>query len=259
MKYSHWLLILTVVGKALADDGAVEVITLHHRPATDLLPLLQPLLNHDERIIDNGFSLIVKAPTQRISQLRSLIQQLDIRQRNLLISVLQNSHQSAAELNSQAAIAIDSHGIQMQGNHTDTRDLANQRNLQQLRTLDGQSAHIETGEQQTIETPSVYYDAFGSPVIGYSTQLQQASSGFSVIPRLVGNQEVVVDIEPWAERFLRGGIEQRNAATSIRARLGEWIEISGSDLHSQQTGYRGMNQQSRDQQTRTVIKVEVGE
>lgn len=259
MRFSAIVCSLLIGGETLAADKIVEVLELQHRPAAEILPLLQPLLSDGDQAIDNDFRLIVKTAPERLQSLRQLVAKLDIRQRNLLISVLQSSVKSAAQLNAEAAIAIHPDRIRMQGYQADTRFLDNQRSQQQIRTLEGQTAHIETGEQRPIQNQSFYANPYGYPAIGYNTQLQTASTGFAVTPRLVGDGEVVVDIEPWSEHFLRGGaIEQRNAATSFRARLGEWIEIASSGEQIQSTGgeFLGMNQQTRSNQFHVVIKIE---
>lgn len=263
MPFSYLLILMLIGGKVFAAaDSVVEVIALHNRPAAEILPLLQPLLSNGEQVVDNGFSLIVKTEPERLQNLRDLIAKLDLRQHNLLISVLQNSNKSAAELNHEASIAVTSGGIQMQGYNADSRDLSNNRSMQQVRTLDGQPAHIEAGQQRQVETAVIYNNGYGYPAIGYNSQPQQATTGFAVIPRLTGSQEVVLEIEPWSEHFLRGGrIEMQNASTSLRTRLGEWVEIAGTDsgLQSQQNGYNGINHQSCHNQSQLLLKVELAD
>lgn len=246
-------------GETIAAEKIIEVVDLQNRPAAEILPLLQPMLEDGDQAVDNDFRLIVKTSPARLASLRQLIAKLDIRQRNLLISVLQNSVKSAAELNAEAALILHPDRIQMQGYQADTRYLDHERTLQQIRTLEGQPAHIETGEQRPIQNQTLYANPYGYPAVGYNTQLQTASTGFAVTPRLIGATEVAVDIEPWSEHFLRGGtIEQRNAATSLRARLGEWIEIasSGEQRQAARGEFLGMNQQSRNDQFHVVIKIE---
>lgn len=248
------------VGKAYATDAILEVMELQHRPAAEILPLMQPLLDDGEQIVDNDFRLIVRSRPERLESIRALVAKLDVRQRNLLISVLQNSLKSADQLNREAALSIRPNAIRMQGYQADTRLLDDNRNLQQIRTLEGQAAHIESGEQRPIQNLTLYPNPYGYPAVGYSTQLQTASTGFAVIPRLVGNGEVVVEIEPWSEHFLRGGaIEQRNASTSLRTRLGEWIEIAGNQHQQryQQGEFMGFNQQSQREESHVLIKIEL--
>lgn len=251
-----------LAGNALAADSVVDVIPLQNRPAEEILPLLRPLLESDEQVVDNGFSLIVKTSPQRQSALRELIGKLDIRLHNLLISVLQNSIKTADELNAETAIELSPQGIVMQGFNGNTGNLAGTRNLQQLRTLEGQAAHIEAGQSRAVDQAILYNNPYGYPTVGYATQMQQASTGFAVIPHLTGNNEVSLHIEPWSERFLRGGgIATSNVNTSLRVRLGEWVEIGGVNQQSRgsQQGYNGLNYQSRNNESHLLLKVDLSQ
>ncbi len=262
MKYKFGLPLLLLWGAAAAAETVMEVIPLQNRPANEIQPLLQPLLEDGEAVIDNGFGLIVKSSPQRLESIRGLIAQLDTRLHNLTISVLRSSQKSAAELNAEAAVAISSDGIRMQGMAGNSRQLSDNGSVQQLRTLEGRAAHIEAGQQRPIENVTVYDSGYGYPAVSTTTQMRQATTGFAVMPRLVGNREVMIDIEPWSDRFLRSGaIASQNASTSVRAKLGEWVEIAGSNTRQQtdQQGYNGLNYSSRGNELRILIKVDLEE
>ncbi len=95
-----------------------------------------------------------------------------------------------------------------------------------------------------------------------TTQMQQASSGFAVIPRLTDDHEVMIAIEPWSDRFLNNGaITGHSTTTSIRARLGEWVEIAGIDSAAQNNGrgFNGLNYSTQDNQLRILIKVDLAD
>lgn len=262
MKYKPCLALLLLWCAASAAETMMEVIPLQNRPANEIQPLLQPLLEDGEAVIDNGFGLIVKSSPQRLDTIRGLISQLDTRLRNLTISVLQSSQKTAAELNAEAAVALSTDGIRMQGMVGNSRQLNDNRSVQQLRTLEGRAAHIETGQQRPVESVTVYDSGYGYPAVSTTTHMRQATTGFAVMPRLTGNREVVIDIEPWSDRFLRSGaIASQNASTSVRAKLGEWVEIAGSNTRQQtdQQGYNGLNYSSRGNELRILIKVDLEE
>lgn len=245
-----------------ADDSVIEVIGLRNRPAAEIQPLLAPLLEANEVVSGDGFNLIVKAGPQRLETLRGLIGQLDTRLHNLLISVMQNSHQSADQLNAAAAIQLSNRSIRMRGMSGDTRNIDQQRTTQQLRTLEGQAAHIEAGNIRPVENIGIYGNTYGYAGITSNTYMQEASTGFAVVPRLAGNDEVVVDIEPWSDRFSNSGsIETRNLRTSVRGRLGEWLQIGGA-AEQQQTdsqGFNGLNYSTRNRNYGTLIKIDLAD
>lgn len=246
-------------GGAMAENTILEVIELNNRPAAEIQELLQPMLEPGDVISSNGFSLIVKSNPTQLENIRKLVEQLDTRLQNLTISVLQSSHKTAEQLNAEAAIAISPPAYRMQGMAGDTRDLDRQQAIQQLSTLEGQPAHIQVGKIRPIENITIYDSGYGYPGISSTTQMQEASTGFAAIPRLIGNGEVMIDIAPWSDRFLTsGGLETQSIQTSIRARLGEWVEIGGSGIsdESDSRGMTGMNYSTRNQDMRILIKVD---
>lgn len=253
---------LVYAGIALAGESVMEVVPLANRPAAEVQRLLAPLLDADDRVVDNGSSLIVKTNPAKLAEIRSLIQKLDTRLSNLVISVLQTSHKTAAELNAEAALALSPNAIQMHGMVGNTEDLRNRQQHQQLRTLEGQPAHIKTGQVRPVQNYGVYDSGYGygSSVIS-NTQMLEASSGFAVTPRLTGDQ-VTLDIEPWSDSFQRNGnIATQSAHTSLRANLGEWVEIAGNAETEQSsgTGFNTFNHASRQNNLRILIKVDRAE
>jgi hypothetical protein len=258
VKFRFWPVLLALSGVAYADSTVMEVIPLYNRPASEVQPLLLPLLEDGDKVIANGSSLIVKTTPARLESIQNLIKKLDARLNNLVISVLQSTNKTAAELNAEAGIAVSPSGIAMHGMVGDTRDLRSNHATQILRTLEGQAAHISTGQVRPVQNYSVYSSPYGYPSVNSNTQMVEASTGFAVTPRLAG-QQVILDIEPWSERFQRGGqIETQGARTSIRANLGEWVEIGGVDntQQAESSGFGGFNQSINKNTLRILIKVD---
>lgn len=237
----------------------MDVIPLVNRPAAEVQALLAPLLDAEDRVVENGSSLIVKTNPAKLGKIRALIQKLDSRFSNLLISVLQTSSKTAAELNAEAAITAAPNRIRMRGMTGNTEDLQNRQQHQQLRTLEGQVAHIKTGEVRPVQSHSVYNSGYGyGNSVSTNTQMIEASTGFAVTPRLAGNQ-VILDVEPWADSFQRNGnIETQSAHTTLRANLGEWVEIAGNadTEQSDSRGFNSFNRSTKQNALRILIKVD---
>lgn len=245
---------------AMADDRVMDIITLQNRPAAEIQPALTPLLDASDVVSASGFDLIVKTTPERLESILTLIEQLDKRQHNLLISVIQNSHKTAEELNAEVAVMISPNQIRMQGMSADTRDIGQQHSTQQLRTLEGRAAHIQTGQQRPIQQTTVYDSGYGYPGVSTTTQMQEASSGFAATPRLLGNNEVIIDIAPWSERFVNSqSLETQDVQTSLRAKVGEWVELASSGLNKQtdSNGFNGMNYQTSTRDMHILLKVEL--
>jgi type II secretory pathway component GspD/PulD (secretin) len=249
--------LMLMAGLAVADESVMEVVPLVNRPAAEVQALVAPLLDAEDRVIDNGSNLIVKTSPAKLGEIRALIQKLDARLSNLVISVLQTSSKTATELNAEAAIAAAPNMIRMRGMTGNTEDLQNRQQHQQLRTLEGQAAHIKTGQVRPVQNYSVYDSGYGSAV-STNTQMIEASTGFAVTPRLTGNQ-VILDVEPWSDSFQRNGhIETQSARTTLRANLGEWVEIAGNadTEQSDDRGFNSFNRSTRQNVLRILIKVD---
>lgn len=247
---------------AIADSAVMEIIALQNRPVADIQPLLTPLLEANEVATGEGFNLIIKASPERLADIRSLIKQLDTRLHNLNISVLQTSNKTADQLNAGATIAATPSSIRMHGMTGDTRDFDSRRTAQQLRTLEGQPAHIQVGQIRPVENVSIYNSGYGYPGVAVNTQWQEASTGFAVIPHLQANNEVIIDIAPWSDRFIHNNwMTTQSVQTSVRARLGEWIEIGsvGKQTESDKSGFNGFNYSTSKNELKILIKVDLAD
>lgn len=262
---------------AYAIDNLTNVLPLENRPADEILDLLIPLLDVNDRIIANGANLIVKTSPEKLATIQMLLKQLDIPKCNLLITVMQQSYKSAEELNVETNPESE---IQMHGMNADTRDINNNQNIQTIRILDGESAIIQTNKDKLIQNVSVFnsISKYGYPqntispnldnmnsghysnsTLGANTQTQsiETSIGFAVTPRLLG-QAVILDIQPWSENFQQGYNRQsQSAQTRITLKPGEWIEIGGVDnAVNVKNGMQGFNQSTQDNSHRILVKID---
>lgn len=250
--------LLCLSSAAVADNSVMDVVPLQHRPAAEIQILLGPLLEVDDRVVENGASLIVKTTPERLENLEAVIKQLDTPMANLVVTVFQNSYKTAAELNAEATPAASGQ-ISMHGMNADTQDVNNSRNTQVLRTLDRQPAYIKTGKQTPMQPNSQYGSYNGGMSASTTTQMLETSTGFAVTPRLSG-QQVLIDIEPWADQPTHnGGVNSQTAHTTLSAKLGEWVEIAGNDSSGIQTkeGFNTFNQTTvKGSNLRILIKVD---
>jgi type II secretory pathway component GspD/PulD (secretin) len=260
------LLLLVFMIPALAfAESVVEVIPVNNRPASEIQPLLLPLLENTDQIVANGDSLIVKTTPERLQTITNLIRKLDNPLNNLLITVIQSRDTTAAQLN--AGIGFD---IQVplqqpgnvrgnvQGYYNQSQGQNNRQNTQTIRTLEGVPAHIKAGNIVPITSYQTYRDGYGYPYQNRSTQLIEATTGFEVTPRLVG-QQVMLDVSPWSDNInAQGQFQTQEANTSIRANLGEWVDIGGVNESTQSSGNTpfGYNNQSGQNNLHILVKVD---
>lgn len=260
------LLLLVLIPTLSLAESVVEVIPVNNRPASELQPLLLPLLESTDQIVANGDTMIVKTTPERLQTITNLIRKLDSPLNNLLISVVQSRDMTAAQLNAGVNFDINVPLHQpsqprgnVQGYYGQFQGQQNRQNTQTIRTMDGVPAHIKAGNVVPITNYQVYRDPYGYPYQNRSTQLVEATTGFEVTPRLVGRQ-VMLDVSPWSDNINRHGqFQTQGANTSIRANLGEWVDIGGVDESGQSSGNTvfGYNRQSGQSNLRILVKVDV--
>lgn len=239
MKQLLTLIFLSLLSSsAFAADTIIEVIPLTNRPAFEILPLLAPLLGNTAQLIDNGSNLLVKTTPDKLAEIKAIVNQLDVRQSNLVITVIQSRQTTADELNAAARVQLNipvddpsrSSG-RVIGHLYQTQDKNADENTQTVRTMEGVPAHIKVGNIYPIQNFSVYvFPGQNFSVSGYptTTEYKEATTGFEVIPRLAG-QQVILSVSPWSDKMNgRGQIATQNAQSTVRINLGEWIELGGA-------------------------------
>ncbi|HHA18607.1 MAG TPA: hypothetical protein ENK70_02760, partial [Methylophaga sp.] len=236
------LLFLSLFSISSANETIMEVIPLHNRPASELLPLISPLLEGPEHIIDNGSNLIVKASTARLEEIKLLITKLDTGLSNLSITVIQSKTATAEDLNASANIRLHiplDHPSNLSGRiigrYANTEDINSDDSTQVIRTLEGRAAYIKIGKIHPIHNYTIYGWGQRYPAVSSNTQFIEASTGFVVTPRLTGHQ-VTMNVNPWSDRLTnQGAIDTQRANTTLRANLSEWVEIGNISESSQET------------------------
>ena len=272
MPFKICLLLLGFSNITVAEPTVLEVLAVHNRPAADLIPLLTPLLDADERLVANGDSLLVKTTPAKLDNLKTLVQQLDKPIKDLLITVLHNSPKSAEQLNTETSARLNKPEISMQGMNVDTRDTRALQNQQSIRVADGQSALISTGSIRQMQnvslypalnnnaansnasttnastssaaTPVVNSNASGTPTPASSSatnpsmygsvnsQMLKVETGFIVTASL-NDQQVSLDISPWSEQFQQSYNQKtQHLHSQIHAKLGQWVELAGQGTAS---------------------------
>ena len=223
------LLLLAFAGPAFAQ-GTLEVIPLRHRTAEQVIPILRPLLEPGGALSGQYNQLIVRTSPGNLAQIRSALDAIDRPARRLLISVRFDAAQDTARRDVQGAVRITSEGNSSAAVRIDnTSSRQDERVDQRVQVLEGGRATIATGQsrplrqRQVIRTP-------GGQVVQESTVIQDATTGFEVVPRLSGG-DVILEIAPQRENFApgrSGAIQGERIASTMSARLGEWFELGGT-------------------------------
>ncbi|MFN2310178.1 MAG: secretin N-terminal domain-containing protein [Gammaproteobacteria bacterium] len=228
------ILLLGAVSLPAVAADRIEIIPLKHRSAEEIMPLLRPLLDPNEALSGTGFQLIVRATPARHEELRRLVAQLDAAVRQLRISVRRAAWEEIERERTQARLVIgtDGQGVEARGRAIvrSTRDQGGERNHYQVTTLEGTPAFIHTGEAFPLPNQSVQI-INGRPVVTQGIEYQSLASGFYALAR-TRDDEVIVDVSPQREVLDphgSGHIQSTSLVTRVRGRLGEWLELGGTD------------------------------
>ncbi|MGV7220299.1 MAG: secretin N-terminal domain-containing protein [Nitrospinales bacterium] len=268
-KLLGFTLIFIFLASYASAQTRVEVIKLKHRTAEELIPLLQPILGEGGTITGSGYTLILKAAAREMNSAKQVLAQLDTSLRNLRIIVKQGtrSQLNASSANLSARVPLGNNGTlrvnpgapsgpglnagyykdgyRVRGNVNEERFSTDNMQTQQVVTLEGRPAMIHIGQRIPFQT--------FTPNQGTSVQFQDVRKGFSVLPRVNGNN-VTIDIHPENSEVGPGGINFQEVHTMVNGRLGEWIEI-GSLAEDHASGGRGIlsGSQVRSNDRRTVF------
>jgi len=240
MRLSRLIAVLAflVAGTALADE--VEVIPLQHRTAEQLIPTLRPLVAPGGALTGMQSSLIVRSTRANIEEIKRVVAALDKAPRRLLISVRQDDGGAAERRSisaggtvsgSQGSVSVGRDapgGSGVSARVLDSSRTADDRVVQQVQALEGSPAHISVGSSRPLPVGSTTIGP-GGTVVSQGVVYEDASTGFTVVPRLSGDR-VTLEINPRRESLNRapaGGVSGRQIITSASGRLGEWIELGG--------------------------------
>jgi len=105
-----------------------------------------------------------------------------------------------------------------------------------VRALDGHPAYIAIGSEQPLPYRELALGP-GGAVLRQGRDYWRAESGFTVIPRILGDR-VTLEIETRsASPGRHGAIDTGSVRSRVEGRLGEWIPIAAdSDAGEAQSG-----------------------
>lgn len=266
----HLLLGCLLFGTA-AQAQSLEIIDLKHRPAEEIVPLLRPFLAPGGTLTGQRGQLFVRTTPANLAELKSLLASLDKPARQLQITVLQGEAVRLAddEIDLNANLDLGGRGRATVGQGTGSngaelrirrsRSRTRGEDVQRVRVLEGTPATLYLGQAIPLGSRSVTATPGGVETTD-SIEYRQVTTGFSVIPRLSGEQ-VTLEIGTQRDRLSRSGggrIDVQGVHTTVTGRLGEWIEIGGAvNLETQRrSGVIYRSTDHIDETRRVLLKVD---
>jgi hypothetical protein len=254
------------IGLLAWSQGALEIIALRHRTVEQVLPVLRPLVEPGGTLSGQGNQLIVRASPANLAEIRRVLDAIDTPARRLMISVrLEDAaHARDSSVDSRVVVRAGESGVSGSAavRIQDSRGNRDERVDQRVQVIEGGRAFIASGESRPVPQRSVVRTPSGT-VITESTTIQQAASGFEVVPRLAGDI-VTLDILQQRESFApgragaAGAVQGERASSSVSGRLGEWFELAGASGSSARSerGILSARESGASGNRRILVKVE---
>ena len=190
------------------QNDPLEIIDLNNRPAEEVIPIIEPILKPNNSITGTGYQIFLRTDAKTIAEIKRLLKVIDKASKNLIITVSNNIHTNSEltefdvtanyEIGNDGRVVIGSspprkEGVRAHANKDEESQKNNFRHT--IKVLDGNSAYIESGKVQPYERTLIYDNGYR-----YSTyseiEYQDVTSGFYVTPRLTGDNQVSLLIQP---------------------------------------------------------------
>lgn len=201
-----------------AAQNALEIIALRHRTADQVLPALRPLAEPGATVSGHGNQLFVRTSPANLADLRRALESIDRPSRRLQVLVRFDDSAEASSNGVEASGRISNRSSRVEVRTRDSSSTSAERVDQRIQVLEGGRAFISTGQSIPI-------------LQGAATR--EMVSGFDAMPRVAG-ERVLIEIAPRRET----ASEQQYLATTVDARLGEWVEV-GAALERASRSERG--------------------
>ena len=225
---------------------ALEIIPLRHRTVEQVLPALQPLLEPGATLSGSRGQLFLRASVSNADDIKRALAAIDRPAKRLQISVRLDDALERERRDLQASGSIGSGGVRFSGSAQDARTSTSERIDQRLQVLEGSRAYIAAGQSRPFRMQD-------------GTEIQELSTGFDVVPRLAGggvSLEIAQQRETPGSRA--GSVQGQRLATTINARLGEWVEIGGTGqaMSRDDRGIASASGRRTSESRRVWVKVE---
>jgi hypothetical protein len=213
------LFLLLLLACPFASAEELTIIELRHRLADQVLPTLQPLLAQGGYLAGANSQLFIKTTPENLEEIKSALAVLDRPLHRLLISV---SNQGGITRQQQGydvdSIATTNHSVSINGHAGSSVSRRDEQQTQQVQALDGSPAYLFVGQQATIQ--------HGGLQGGYGQEEQKIGSALTVTARLVGEDQVIVEVDRDASQGATHNIRDVSALhTEVTGKLGEWISL----------------------------------
>lgn len=200
-----------ITGLSYAQTFVNTVIPINYADPVQVQKALNPMLKSGETIQVYNKNLIMHVGEDTLSQLKNIIQQLDIAPKQLIVTI----HQGGDDWLNQSQDAV---------NYSTDSELEQQKN-QSVQVESGSYAYVETGKNYPVISQ---VDAGWVSGVGY--QRMQANKGFLIHPELQQSTIKVTIKRIFSQQDLINSgnqFDQKTGTTTV-VPLNKWVKISQS-------------------------------
>ena len=274
-----WLVFFTMslmmTETSFADQNdPLQIIDLKNRPADEIIPVIKPMLKPNDAITGTGYQLFLRTDAKTLEEVTRLLQVMDKAPRNLVIKVRNNleSNSKSTDINTSANYEViddvrvvvgdnppRDNGAEVRVNSN--KNTTNRNTEHMIRVIEGGKAFITAGEIRPYEHRTIIRHRNGVSVYD-SVDYQDVTSGFYVTPRLTGNNNVSLQVQPHYRTISdkrSGTVDVQEVDTTLETKLGEWVQIGGidTDENSKDSGILSTSSNSGSKQSAIFVKVEL--
>lgn len=233
------LALAALLSAIVAQAQELQVIELRHRLATEVIPVVQPLLEPGGVITGMDGTLFVRTSPANLAQILQVVESLDRQPRQLLLSVGQGTVTNADTSSARGSATIGDGDVQVGvnrppgaesgasarvGSRAQRTDLTN---VSTVRALEGMETFIAIGQSVPMTTTQVTR-GWGGTTTQQTTEFRSASTGFYATARINGEM-VTLEISPLQQRIRSSSsgpvVQTAGSSTTVSGRLGEWFPI----------------------------------
>lgn len=244
-----------------------KIISLQHRFASDLLPTISPMVGPGGTATGMQNQLILRASPERMRDIESIIESLDVARVNRRITVSTSNNIETQQNRTEASGTIRKGNISIsndrrvapnKGRVDVERSTSNtyRSGNQFINVVEGERAYISSGQvvpftQEWISITKRYIQ------IDRFTDWHEVTTGFAVRPSTIGNQ-VELEITPRiASLNSQGFIDIESLTTTIRVGLGDWVNIGGTMQNNDEISRKILGSQSSSNSQSSSINIKV--
>lgn len=244
MPYLLLSIICYLPALSLAAGETIHYFDLRHRPAHQVILLLEPVLQPHEAISGDGFQLFIKAAPEREQPIKKLISAIDRAIKTLRISITSDEYMAIQEnrLHVSARLKTGKSNVQVGKPvskkssvvvHADTRYAENKNDKTQfVQVQAGKPAFVSRQKLHIVPVHTYVKRLGGNLLIDHHRASTHAQDGFYVLANLADDQTANVSIQAASSNQTpHSGYshDQTYVHTSLRVKLGKWFEIGGNN------------------------------